>query len=342
MDSRLVQRKSAAEMSLVELSRTSLNIVPYVARSVTLQNLVRLGVNLSKVQKVAGVAEYLIKADFQQHIVPQLQFLALVGVEANFVGHIYTANPLLFLESVEDLELRVGYLVHKNFSLREVAALVTKDPIVLLMDPVVLDEKLAFLQNLFDLTDSMFVLSHLTLFTLWDWMFVLSHLTLFTLWDWMFVLSHLTLFTLWDWMFVLSHLTLFTLWDWMFVLSILLYPVRLDVCPFTSYFIYSDMKFHMHEFMGFSNTEIQQLLLLSPKVFFEGQSLSLSPVSILTAVSNSLTPVSILTVVSSSLSPVSILTAVSSSLSPVSILTAVFNSLTPVSILTVVSNSLTP
>ncbi|BFZ11463.1 hypothetical protein BsWGS_14502 [Bradybaena similaris] len=201
---KLIPRKLADEMTLAELSRVSLNIVPYVKRSVTLQNLVRLGVSLHAVQKVPGVAEYLIKADFERNIVPQLKFLALVGVQASQVGHIFTKNPLLFLESVEDLELRVGYLVHKNFGLREVASLVTNAPIVLLMDPVMLDEKLAFLQNLFHLTDHQ-------------------------------------------------------------VREVVKsYP---DLLPLKNKLL-TDMRFHMREMMGFSSTEVQQLLLKCPRLFF--------------------------------------------------------------------------
>uniref|UniRef100_A0A0B6ZN96 Transcription termination factor 3, mitochondrial n=1 Tax=Arion vulgaris TaxID=1028688 RepID=A0A0B6ZN96_9EUPU len=148
-----IQRKPVDMMTLPELSRASFNIVPYVKRSVTLQNLVRIGVNLDKVQRVAGMAEHLIKSNFDKDIVPYLKILIRVGVRADKIGYVFTVNPLLLKEPVEDLEQRIGYLLHKKFTLAEIADIIMAAPVTLLMNPVMLDDKLGYLQTVFNLTD---------------------------------------------------------------------------------------------------------------------------------------------------------------------------------------------
>ncbi|RUS71922.1 hypothetical protein EGW08_020315 [Elysia chlorotica] len=143
---------SVDEMTIPELSRHALNLVPYVSRSETLQNLVKLGVNLDMVQRVEGVAELLLQSQFDRDIAPLIHLLHLAGVPAESMGLMITRNPLLLTQSVEDLSSRIGYLLHKNFSQTEVASIVTRAPVTLLMDPVKMDSKLAFLQTTFDLT----------------------------------------------------------------------------------------------------------------------------------------------------------------------------------------------
>ncbi|CAL1538735.1 unnamed protein product [Lymnaea stagnalis] len=199
----VIERRSVDEMSLAELSRSSLNIVPYVKRSPTLQGLVRLGVSLDKIQQVEGIPELLIKYNFQKDIVPFLKFLRQIGVPPEAVGNIFTKNPLLFKENIASLELRVGYLLSKNFSLDDVASMVIRSPIVLLMDPYKVDEKLGFLQNAFQLSGS--------------------------------EVRHVAL-------------TLPKILTW-----------RRELI--------ADVRFHVKEFIGFTNPELKEVILKEPKVF---------------------------------------------------------------------------
>ncbi|GFR99660.1 transcription termination factor 3, mitochondrial [Elysia marginata] len=99
------------EMSIPELSRHACNLVPYVSRSETLQNLVKLGVNLDVVQTVDGVAELLLKSQFERDIAPLIHLLNLAGVPADAMGLMLTRNPLLFTQSIEDLSSRIGYFL---------------------------------------------------------------------------------------------------------------------------------------------------------------------------------------------------------------------------------------
>ncbi|GFO22763.1 transcription termination factor 3, mitochondrial [Plakobranchus ocellatus] len=142
---------SVDEMTIPELSRQALNLVPYVNRSETLQNLVKLGVNLDLVQRVEGVAELLLKSQFKRDIAPLIHLLNLMGVPLDEMGQMLTRNPLLFKQSIEDLSARFGYFLHKRFSQAEAVSIVVRAPVALLMDPVKLDSKLGFLQTTFGL-----------------------------------------------------------------------------------------------------------------------------------------------------------------------------------------------
>ncbi|KAH9508349.1 Transcription termination factor 3, mitochondrial [Bulinus truncatus] len=151
-DRKVTTYRSADELTLPELSRRSFSLVPYVKRSLTLQKLVMLGVDLDKVQRVREIPELLMKSNFNKDIWPLLQFLLHIKIPVDCLGKIFTKNPLLFKESVDNLELRVGYLVHKKFKLDDIAAMAVKCSVFLLMDVHKLDEKLGFLQNTFHLT----------------------------------------------------------------------------------------------------------------------------------------------------------------------------------------------
>ncbi|KAJ6653833.1 hypothetical protein lerEdw1_008677 [Lerista edwardsae] len=78
----------------------------YVDRSETLQKLVLLGVDLSKVAKRPDAGQFLLKLDFEQDIRKTLLFLKDVGVEDDKLGAFLTKNPYILREDVKDLETR--------------------------------------------------------------------------------------------------------------------------------------------------------------------------------------------------------------------------------------------
>ncbi|XP_005099064.2 transcription termination factor 3, mitochondrial [Aplysia californica] len=144
--------RPAADLSVPELSRRAMNLVPFVNRSETLQKLVQLGVDLSVVQQVEGMSTLLVRSDFERDIMPYIRFLADVGVPADRLGHVLTVNPHILTEDRAELEQKIGYLVHKKFSLQEVARMVCRAPVMLLMSPQQMDQKLGFLQQTFGLS----------------------------------------------------------------------------------------------------------------------------------------------------------------------------------------------
>lgn len=103
------------------------NLAAYVNTSETLQNLVHLNVNLSKIEKKPYVAQKILKLDFEKDIKKQIWFLKdYVGAEV--IGEYITKNPLILCEPLEDLEIRVNYIRSKRFSVSQIRRIVSQNP----------------------------------------------------------------------------------------------------------------------------------------------------------------------------------------------------------------------
>lgn len=105
----------------------SLNLAAYVNNSETLQNLIHLNVNLSKIEKKPFIAEKILKLNFEADIKKSLMFLKDF-VNADDIGNFLTKNPLILCEDIEHLEVRVNYLKSKQFNQDEISRIITKNP----------------------------------------------------------------------------------------------------------------------------------------------------------------------------------------------------------------------
>lgn len=105
----------------------SYNIAGYINRSETLQNLLHLNVNLSKIEKKPHIVNKILKLDFEKDIKNQILFLKdYVGIEN--IGNYITKNPLILCESLEDLQVRINYLRSKKFKTQEIMHIILKNP----------------------------------------------------------------------------------------------------------------------------------------------------------------------------------------------------------------------
>jgi len=135
------------------LPKKSFSLAAYVNESETLRNLVMLGVNLSKIEeKDIGLAEQLVKVDFEHDVKPILLFLHECGVKDCDIGECITRNPHLLCEPIDDMEVRVNYLESKKFSKKSIAVIVFKAPGVLTATTKETDTQLGYLQQEFMLS----------------------------------------------------------------------------------------------------------------------------------------------------------------------------------------------
>lgn len=105
----------------------SFNISAYVNRSETLQNLLHLSVNLSKIEKKPYYAEKFLKLDFERDMKNHIIFLNdYIGMEN--IGAIITKNPMIFHEDLEDLKVRINYLTSKGFTNNQIQRILEKNP----------------------------------------------------------------------------------------------------------------------------------------------------------------------------------------------------------------------
>lgn len=130
----------------------SFNFAAYVNKSETLRKFVELGVDLSKIEKVKGFPQFVLKLDFDRDVKRHLLFLHDLGIPAENFGALITKNPLIFKESIDDLETRVYYLRSKKFTPDNVREIVQRNPFWLMFSTKRIDRRLGWYQKNFKLT----------------------------------------------------------------------------------------------------------------------------------------------------------------------------------------------
>lgn len=128
------------------------NFAAYVNKSETLRKFVELGVDLSNIEKRKGLPQFVLKLDFDRDVKSHLFFLHDLGLPPETFGYFITKNPLIFKESIDDLETRVYYLRSKNFSIEQVREIVSKNPYWLSFTTRRIDRRLGYFQKNFQLT----------------------------------------------------------------------------------------------------------------------------------------------------------------------------------------------
>ncbi|KAM9308437.1 transcription termination factor 3, mitochondrial [Gastrophryne carolinensis] len=141
----VIPEDEVAQIAPIPLSSYSLR--DYVDHSETLQKLVMLGVDLSKLEKRPNVGTFLLKLDFENDISKILFFLKDVGLEDSQLGPFLTKNPFILGQDLEILQTRVDYLKSKKFSNIAIARMVSRAPYLLNFSVERLDNRLGFFQK---------------------------------------------------------------------------------------------------------------------------------------------------------------------------------------------------
>lgn len=108
--------------------KPTFNFAAYVNKSETLQQLVKLGVNLHKIEKSVEAAPFILKLDFEKDIKNYIQFFHDHGVSLEGIAEIITRNPFILKENLGDLEVRINYLESKRFHNEMIARIVSSNP----------------------------------------------------------------------------------------------------------------------------------------------------------------------------------------------------------------------
>lgn len=133
-------------------TRPAHNLAAYVKRSPTLQQLLHLGVDLHRIERRNGLADFVLRLDFEKDVKPRLRFLADVGVPADALGDFLTRNPLICREDVNALTTRIHYLQSKGFVAADIARIVETNPFWLMFSTQRIDGRLGFFQKQFELS----------------------------------------------------------------------------------------------------------------------------------------------------------------------------------------------
>ncbi|XP_050094505.1 transcription termination factor 3, mitochondrial [Anopheles aquasalis] len=132
-------------------TQPAFNFAAYVNKSPTLKQLVALGVELHKFEKRKGIAQFVLRLDFDRDMREHIRFLADTGVPADMLGEFITKNPLIFKEDLENLQTRINYLQSKSFLPQQIIRIVTNDPFWLMFNTKRIDRRLGYFQKNFQL-----------------------------------------------------------------------------------------------------------------------------------------------------------------------------------------------
>lgn len=132
--------------------RPTFNIAAYVNDSYSLQQLVKLGVELYKFDDDPRIMETILKLDFERDMKPYIRFLHDCRVPVEEIGKFLTKNPMIFTEHMDDLITRINYLQHKKFTNEMITTIIRKHPKWLSQSTVDIDTSLGFFQSKFYLS----------------------------------------------------------------------------------------------------------------------------------------------------------------------------------------------
>uniref|UniRef100_A0A1B6KMQ3 Transcription termination factor 3, mitochondrial n=1 Tax=Graphocephala atropunctata TaxID=36148 RepID=A0A1B6KMQ3_9HEMI len=130
----------------------SFNLAAYANKSNSLQQLIKMGVDLHIIESKKDAARFILNLDFDKHMKLHLRFLHDIGLPAEEFGKFITKNPFIFQQQLEDLQVRVNYLEAKRFSADAISRIITRNPIWLNLSTVDIDKRLGFFQRTFVLS----------------------------------------------------------------------------------------------------------------------------------------------------------------------------------------------
>lgn len=124
----------------------------YANKSRTIQELVKLGVSLYKIESKKEMLQYILNLNFEQDMKPYIRFLHDCGVPANYLGDFITKNPKIFKEDMDDLHTRIRYLRAHEFNIDMIKTIICKNPNWLLFNTKDIDGRLGYFQSNFKLS----------------------------------------------------------------------------------------------------------------------------------------------------------------------------------------------
>lgn len=129
------------------------NIAAYVKQSSTLQEMIKLGMDLSKIEKRRASMEYVLKLDFDRDMREHIRFFTQsIGISPDRLGWMFTKNPHIFAEDLDNLETRCNYLLSKRFHAQQIVRIVDKNPFWLMFSTKRIDHRLGYFQREYQLT----------------------------------------------------------------------------------------------------------------------------------------------------------------------------------------------
>ncbi|KRT78288.1 hypothetical protein AMK59_7401 [Oryctes borbonicus] len=132
--------------------KPTFNFAAYINQSETLQQLLKLGVNLHKLEKKRNVPPFILRLDFEKDIKNHILLFLDRGLEVRNIADIFTRNPFILKEDIEDLKVRINYLMYKKFDNAMISRILCQNPFWLMFSANRIDERLGYFQRTYKLT----------------------------------------------------------------------------------------------------------------------------------------------------------------------------------------------
>ncbi|UXI21400.1 Down syndrome cell adhesion molecule-like protein 1 [Sarcoptes scabiei] len=125
--------------------KKSFNLAAYINRSITLQKLLQLDVNLSKIDKDVNLASFIVRCDFENDIQPLLILLLDYGINGYEAGDVLNKNPYLLTINPDDLKTKINYFLFHKFTKENIGSILRKFPQLFSLKLPTIDENIAAL-----------------------------------------------------------------------------------------------------------------------------------------------------------------------------------------------------
>uniref|UniRef100_A0A0K0FP68 LD27042p (inferred by orthology to a D. melanogaster protein) n=1 Tax=Strongyloides venezuelensis TaxID=75913 RepID=A0A0K0FP68_STRVS len=126
------------------------SLVAFVNYLPLLQNLVDIGVDLFEIDTNTSIGRHLVRLDWETNVLPKIQWLVEeVGVDVMALGDYLTRNPYFMLQDLNDMKVRVNYLLIKKFKKEEISKIVTENRYWINNNVEIIDRRLGWLQKTF-------------------------------------------------------------------------------------------------------------------------------------------------------------------------------------------------
>lgn len=115
-----------------------------------LRALIDLGVNVAQWER-NGQMEMALKLDFERQVQPKVKFFVQQGVSRAKIPEIFTDNPLMMEDELDDWQIRVDYLKTMKFTTNMIKTILSNNPWWFNYKVQEIDARLGFLQKTYDL-----------------------------------------------------------------------------------------------------------------------------------------------------------------------------------------------
>lgn len=129
-----VEKKSVLEECTEDIShvapylKPTFNFAAYVNKSETLQQLLHLGVDLHKLERKPDIMLFILGLKFDKDVKKYVTFLHDNGLSVDEIAYVFTKNPLILKEEIDNLQIRVNYLLSKNFTKDMIQRILSRNP----------------------------------------------------------------------------------------------------------------------------------------------------------------------------------------------------------------------